>query len=90
MVFLKMYLFHRAGLWLYRKQKIKHSDFFTFLTIIKMTVKELIEKLRKYEDDATVEISVARDDDSGDIKDVWRKGNEETDEDYKIIVISNF
>lgn len=55
-----------------------------------MTVKELIEKLRKYEDDAIVEISKARDIDDGDIKDVWRKGNEETDEDYKIIIISNF
>lgn len=55
-----------------------------------MTVKELIEKLRKYEDDATVEISKARDIDEGDIKDVWRKWNEETDEDYKIIIISNF
>ena len=90
MVFYKMPVFYWTSLWLCRKQKIKHSDFFTFLTIIKMTVKELIEKLRKYEDDATVEISIARDNDDGNIKDVWRKWNEETDEDYKIIIISNF
>lgn len=54
-----------------------------------MTVKELIERLKKYSWDEKVTIAW-NEGESQDVKDVWRAWNEDNEEEYNRIIISNY
>lgn len=56
---------------------------------MEMTVKELIERLKRYNWDEKVTISLRKDEET-DVKDVWRAWNEDDEENYNRIIISNY